>query len=209
MEEKNFKDFLKEQFEVKGVTPEKMSEHTGISERHIRALLQGETKKLPSAPYVRGYLSKIARVLDLNSSSVWKIYTEEFSVATSGPVDHLPRNRYAIQAVNRKWLFIGVGAFIVFLYLTLNASRLFGRPSLEISTPPSDTTTTNLATILLAGTVNPQDKLLIDNEEVIPDSTGSFSKEYALQPGLNQIQFTVSRFLGREMTVTRKVIYRQ
>ena len=207
MEDKHFKDFLKEQMESKNFTVAKISDHTGISERHIQALLLGETEKLPSTPYVRGYLSKIANVLELNSNVLWKIYVQEFSTPSSGPLDHLPLNRYAIRPVNKVWLTVGILAVLLFFYFLANTPHLFGEPTLKLQSPAAETTTTNFDTIPLTGAISPSDKLLIDNQEVVPNASGQFTTTYHLQPGLNQIEFTVKRFLGKELKVERKVIY--
>ncbi|PIT92547.1 MAG: hypothetical protein COU08_01880 [Candidatus Harrisonbacteria bacterium CG10_big_fil_rev_8_21_14_0_10_42_17] len=203
----NFKGFIKEHVEAKGTTVHKLSQQTGIAERHIQALIDGNTKHLPSAPYVRGYLVKIAEILELNSNALWKIYSEEYNVHTSGAVDSLPTNRFALKRIQKKWFVIGALVAIAVLYVFSNADRFLGQPVLELSRPIADVTRTNFDTIQLAGVVNATDKLLIDNEEVIPDSEGNFQKTYPLQPGLNQIEFRVKRFLGRELVETRQVIY--
>ena len=59
----------------------------------------------------------------------------------------------------------------------------------------------------ITGQLEQRDKLMINNEEIFIDPTGQFSKEYNLQPGLNIIEFKAKRLLGREVIVTKRILY--
>lgn len=207
MDHKSFHEFLKEQIADKGFSVKKIALETGIAERHLQALLDADVKRLPSAPYIRGYLVKIAKLLDLNSNALWNIYQEEHLISTSGAADTLPGNRYALRAIPRSLAAAAVLLLLAALYLGTNAGRLFGKPRLEIYSPPTVTALTNLSPFALAGAINPADRLLIGGEEVVVESNGAFRKEYALEPGVNQIEFSVRRFLGKEIRIVRRIIY--
>ena len=60
----------------------------------------------------------------------------------------------------------------------------------------------------LVGQINPRDKLTINGEELVRDASGHFEKEFPLQDGVNTAEFKVKRFLGKETTVVRQIIYK-
>ena len=58
-----FQEKLKGHIDTKNISLEKLAELSGVSLRHVEALLLGETHKLPPAPYIRGYLVKMGHIL--------------------------------------------------------------------------------------------------------------------------------------------------
>lgn len=203
----NLKSLLTEALELRNVNHEKLAQMTGISERYIWALQNAEFDKLPSSPYVRGYIKKIAEVLRLNHDEIWDLYKKELARKTSGKYDTLPENRFAIRQLSRKQIFaLALGILFVF-YLLFNISRLLGKPDLRITRPLQSIEITSENHILLSGTLTQQDKLTINGEEIFVNANNTFTKDFPLQLGLNVIEFKAQRFLGREMSETRQVLY--
>lgn len=203
----NLKSLLSEALELRNVNHEKLAQITGISERYIWAIQNVELDKLPPSPYVRGYIKKIAEVLRLNHDEIWDLYKKEMSHKTSGKYDTLPENRFAIRQLSRKQIFALTLGVIFIVYMLFNISRLLGRPDLEISNPPQSITTTSENHLLLTGTLDRQDKLSINGEEIFIGADGVFMKDFLLQPGLNVIEFKAQRFLGRETSELKQVLY--
>ena len=194
--------------QIKGLTLERIRLQTGIAERYLTAFLEDQKERLPAAPYVRGYLIKLALVLDLNGQELWELHKkDELMIKTSGPADLLPRNRYALKKLNKRWLITGICAALVLVYAATNANRFLGRPTIKITSPAVETLVTTANTIILLGNINTSDKLMIDGEEITVDENGRFRKEYPLQPGLNRIEFRVKKLLGKEVEAIRQVIY--
>lgn len=207
MDPKSFRTLLREQLELHGMNLKEFSAHTGVSERHLEAFLEGHFHKLPAAPYVRGYLIKIAHALDLEEEQLWELYREEVGVKSSGAEDRLPQNRYAIKTIKRSWIVGGAIGILVLVIAIANIGRFVGAPNLTIVNPALETTITSTPTLLLEGTLDAQHKLTIDGEEIPLTPDGAFQKLYLLEPGPNQIRFTAKKFLGKEVTVERRVVY--
>ncbi len=205
--DKQLKDILREQIQLKGLTLERLRQQTGIAERYLTAFLEGQREKLPAAPYVRGYLIKLASVLDLNGQELWQIFKNDLMVRSSGSADRLPENRFALKTMDRRYLAAGVVVILLLIYAATNINRFLGRPTIKIVSPSVETLVTTANAITLLGTINPADRLFIDGEEVRVLENGEFQKIYSLQPGLNPIEFKVRKFLGRELTITKQVIY--
>lgn len=205
--DKSLKETIEEQLSIKGFSLERIAEITDIPLRYLEALMEGNTKKLPAAPYVRGYLLKIGKILGLDGNELWETYKKESGIKISGPEDRLPSNRFAIRAINKKYVIAAVIAIIVIGLLIWQAPRFLGQPPLSVTYPPEETTVVYGPEIIIIGKIDPRDKLIIDSEEILVDSEGNFSKNYSLQQGLNTIEIKTKRFLGKETKVVRQAIY--
>ncbi len=208
MEQKLLKDILREEMQAKGYTPARMRRETGIAERYIFAFMEGDRKRLPATPYVRGYIMVIARLFNLNGADLWKLYEgEDDYLKTSGATDILPGNRYALKKISRGWIMAAVAVLLFAVYAVMNFNRFLGVPMLLIEFPNDETTVSFENAIFLRGQIDPRDILSVGGEAVSVDREGNFVQEYPLEPGLNTIEFSVKKFLGREKRVIRTVIY--
>lgn len=205
--EKSFNEILKERFRDKGCSVEKLSGLTSIPDRYLTALLEGDFKKLPPAPYVRGYLIKIAALLDLNPQELWESYKDDQSIKSSGAEDKLPSNRFAIKSVNKKMAMGIIAGVLVGSYLIWNVGHLIGRPKLEIAYPLAQTIILVEPLVTVSGNIDPADKLFINEQETVVGGDGAFEMDYGLEPGLNTVELKVKRFLGRETKAVRQIIY--
>lgn len=203
---KPLKEVIATAMDERGVNIKKLTETTGIPERFVMFFLEGELRKLPPAPYVRGYLTKIARALDLNHDDLFNRYRGETGYTSSGSNDRLPGNRFVIQSAKKKMVVGIVVVLIAIAYLGWNAQKLIGAPSIEVTEPADDTITTTLDQVTIAGKTDVNNKLTINQEQLYLGSDGSFHKDYGLQIGLNTFEITAKKFLGREVTVVKKII---
>lgn len=205
--DKTLKDILRDEMQAKGLTTERLALLTGIAERHLEALFEGRTNKLPAAPYVRGYIMRVAPILGLEGGTLWELYKKEAVVTASGPADRLPENRFALKPISKKWIAVFAAGVAVAAYFTINAERFLGKPTIEILNPTEETTITTSDIIEIFGRIGGNDKISVGGEEIIVDEEGNFKTEYRLEPGLNRIVFTAKRLLGRELTVIKNVIF--
>ncbi len=209
---KSLKEIFNEALELRNLDVKKLSEITDIPVHYLSAFSSGDPRKLPASPYVRGYLAKIADILKVDGNSLLEAYKREISIwpaKSSGPEDKLPSNRYALKS-KRKIAVIGAaatGVVVILIFLAFQFSGFLGNPKIEITNPVEDSIVINNPIIKLAGIINPQDKLTINNEEVLAKTDGRFEKEFSLQPGPNAVEFKVKRFLGKEITVTKIITY--
>lgn len=206
--QKGISELLEELLEKRGINPEKLSYITNIPIRFINALLEGNFKKLPAKPYVRGYLIKIAVVLGIEEKVIIEAYRESTEIRSSGGKDKLPMNRFAIQKINKNfiiWIAITLGLLI---FLGFRINDIMGTPTLQVNLSENLSTTTN-QTLKITGRVSAKDKLTINQEIVYANQDGSFEKDITLSPGLNTFEFDATRFLGREIKIVRQVVYEE
>lgn len=205
--QKTITEIFDEAFIVKGVSTKKLAEMTSIPERYLKAIYEGDVKNLPAVPYVRGYLVRIGEILEIDGQELWQAYQNKTQLRASGEADKLPTNRFAFRKANKKKWALAVIIAIVLVFLAYQATGFFGTPSIEISSPATESTIVNSSVIDLRGEINPQDSLTVNGEEISTDVNGRFEKQFSLEPGLNTIEFKVKRVLGKEVKITRQVIY--
>lgn len=207
METASLKELLREHIELKGLTPKKIADMTGIPDRYIEMLLEGDASRLPPSPYVHGYIAKLSGILNFDKDTMWRLYQKESQLTKSGYADRLPNNRFAIRGINRGWT---IALFIVALCLVFGGYNIYGivsSPELVITVPASEGSTVAQETILLQGKTNAAYTVTVNGSEVYVGKDGSFQKEIQLQEGINSVEFIVRKFLGKETHVVRHIVY--
>jgi len=210
-ESKNLKEIFNEALELRDLDVKKLAELTDISVNYLVALSDGDLSKLPASPYIRGYLFKIAEILRIDRDLLLKAYKQELSlwpIKSSGPTDKLPSNRYAFKLFSKKIIIIAaIILLLVIGFLLWRFGNFFGMPRIEVFSPAGDNLIVAASSIELSGKIDPRDKLIINNEELLAQANGQFKKNFLLQIGINTIEFKVKKFLGKEATIIRQVIY--
>jgi len=174
MDGRTLKATLHEQMEAKSMTAAKLAGITGVPERFIDAIVDGNPEKLPAPPYVKGYLSKIGAALNLDGDALWEIYSQEHSLRRSGSGDTLPKNRFAMKAISKTKIFLVFFVFALVVYLGFQAKNFLGVPELKITNPSSvETTITSEPSIIVSGNIDRRDKLFINGENAVPDQEGN------------------------------------
>jgi len=203
-----FKDILAEHIEASGLTFDKLVAATGVPERFVAAFVEGNYPPLPAAPYARGYLKKIAEVLEVDGSELWRAYERESKPRKSGGDDFLPQNRFTMRQLNKKIAGAALVSLLVLIYIGFNAKHLLGLPDLTVELPSSSITRSLDGLALIRGRIsNPKDIVNINSVAVYVDEFGEFQKEFQLDPGVNNFDISVKRFLGRTKTETRQIIF--
>ena len=205
--EKDFKSLFNDALLSRSITSQKLAEISKVPERYVEALRAGNFEVLPSAPYVRGYLHKIAQVIGINPDEYWELYKKEVELRKSGAQDILPGNRFSLTNISKGKVALFAVIFLLVVYGGFRFQSIVGAPSLEVTNPNQATILTSLETIHVEGRVNPSNKLSINNESVQIDKEGNFRKEIRLEKGINILEFKVRQLLGRETGVVKKIIY--
>ena len=196
-------ELIEDLMEARGFGIERLAHDTGIPARFITSILQREFDKLPAQPYIRGYLFKIAEVLEIDPPILWQSYRHSTEVARSGATDSLPANRFAIKNIRASRVVLALLGVVVIGLVGTRINSILGNPTIELNLPE----TTNEEVISVTGSVEAGDRLTLNEEVIYPNEGGEFSKEIRLDPGLNTLEFRVTRYLGREHSFVRQVFY--
>ncbi len=201
---KNFGELFADAVRIKGYSLEKLANLSGVSERFLRILAEGQYEKLPAAPYMRGYLLKIAEILEVDGASMWAEYEAAIEPKRSGEKDILPGNRFQTWQIHRGTIFAIAGGLAVLIIL-LWRLPWFQSPSLNVLGEDGEVVATSTWT--LRGLAD-SDQAISVNGEITPLRTdGTFEKEVKLQPGFNTFTILGIYPLGREEKIVRQIFY--
>jgi hypothetical protein len=205
-EEINFQTFFVAKIKDRGISLKKLSEATGIAPAHLEAIVHGRFDDLPSAPYVRGYLVRLGKVLEFDGEAWWERLKKEGFANNSGPADSLPNNRF-IRKSPAKFIWIGIAAILIIIYLGFQIPILFGKPSLSITFPAQNPYTTGSSTLTIEGTAQGANSLSLNGDSITVAQDGSWEKTVLLQNGLNTFDISAKRLLGGSNDITEQILY--
>lgn len=190
--------------EAKGLDVGKLADLTDVPQRFISSLVSGDFNDLPSEPYIRGYLFKIAGILEADPNLLWRSFRQSSEIRSSGSGDILPANRFGLKKMSSRKIWILLAALVLVGFLGFRINSILGKPTIDVSLPEI----TASQVVKVTGQVNPDDTLTLNNEVIYADKSGRFEKEIQLEPGLNTLEFRVKRYLGRETKEVKQVLYK-
>ncbi|MEK9173207.1 MAG: helix-turn-helix domain-containing protein [Patescibacteria group bacterium] len=206
-----FQELLSSKIKESGLDIKKLSESSGIAEKHLENIITGNYSSLPAAPYLRGYFIKLGQILNVSGEELWKLFKEESEISSSGAKDRLPENRFTGKSSPKKTWIIVVVVVVIATYFGLRFSKILGKPSLTIYYPEENLTTSSSSEIVFRGELRGGDKVTINvggsTEEVPVNDEGLWFKKVVLGPGLNVIEIKGKKFLGLETKTIRQVSY--
>lgn len=202
-----FASLILEKMREKNLDRERLSHITGISDRYITLMLEENTEKFPPSPYVRGYLLKVGKVLDLDGEELWQNFRDIHArrIKSSGEPDRFPENRFHVAT----WKPLFAGILVVAVIGGIIIARVISvqNPNLTFQNLAEDVTIITEKRFTVLGTLEPAYALYIEGEQVFVDEKGNFKKELALEPGINAVTFTARGFLGKENTTVKNILY--
>ncbi len=96
VETKNLGQVLQDSREAFGLSRQKFSQLSGISEEIINEIESGDLKRVASAPYLKGILKKYSRFAGVDYSKIFGLVQD---LKTSGSRDTLPPNRFSSKTL--------------------------------------------------------------------------------------------------------------
>lgn len=206
MDTLDFAAFLRDKMKEHSMSLRRLSDASGISLAHLELFLKGDLDNLPPAPYLRGYLSRLAEALEFDPE-IWWEYFKQSGLKMSGSRDTLPRNRFAPKPISRHSWWVAV-IVIIFVYLGFRFTAIFGKPVITLDYPKNEMVQVEESPVVLRGQLEYGDQVFINSESVTLEN-GSWRKEIPLQPGLNTFEIRATKFLGRETKIIRQIFYEQ
>lgn len=202
----DFATFLSERMKERGFSAAKLSEASGIAPEHLTHFIRSEFELLPSAPYVRGYLDKLGRVLEFDAAFWWDEFKREERVSRSGKTDELAKNRFAHKSLAMYLWSGGALVLLLLIYLGIRLPSALAHPQLIVDNPQDTVTRTAEAQITVSGTSEDMNEVHV-NTEPVPVENGNWSIVLPLQSGLNTIEISARKLLGGETKLIRQVVY--
>ncbi|RJP44166.1 helix-turn-helix domain-containing protein [Candidatus Parcubacteria bacterium] len=202
----DFQSLFNEKLRERGLTVKRLSELSNIATEHLENLSTGNFERMPPAPYIRGYLARLAPILGFDADSWWEELAREHTLRGSGASDELPKNRFARQS-RAKFLIGGAVVILAAAYVALRFAYIFGEPEILITDPAQNPAYTRSAETVIRGNLSNADVLSVNGESVEVREGGGWEKAVTLQSGPNSFEIEAKKFLGREKRLTRQIFY--
>lgn len=188
------------------MTLKRLAEQSGIPLVQIERLVVGEYEKLPAAPYARGYLRTLGKLLDFDGERVFHDLETRGVFERAGVRDTLPANRFEPRRT-RIFSWFAIGALILGSYIAIRYTAIFGKPMISLSSPDAPIITTQEPRYTVRGKITGGDEVSVNGAEITLDESGGFSADLDLEQGLNSLEIKAKKFLGRETTILRQIVY--
>ncbi len=209
-----FSEFLLQKMGEKNFTVEDLSRLTGVSENYISALLENKFNELPANVFVKGYLQKIASILDIDEENLWNLYLKEYNNIMPPLLDMLPTNRFDSKEKVPSQLFktfhyapIIAIIFTALGFILFQSRILFGEPPLKINSPLFENIQTSDNPFIIEGEGQPHSYITINGKEIYLSDDGKFSEPIQLKPGLNEISIKATNRIGKTKIITKQIYF--
>jgi transcriptional regulator with XRE-family HTH domain len=205
-EELTLEIFLRDRMKDKGISLKRLSDLSGISINHIENMLRGDFEHVPPTPYFRGYLIRLGEILNFDGEAWWEKIKKDDDVKKSGPADSLPRNRFTRESPAR---IIGIAAAILVLLVMFGFAlpHILGKPTVSIVLPQGNPYVTTSDSVVIQGSAENTDSLLVNGDDATISSNGSWQKNVLLQEGMNTFDISAKKFLGGTTDIIEQIIY--
>ena len=126
----------------------------------------------------------------------------------SGKTDELPKNRFSRKPMGG-YLVIGVVAALLLAYFGFRFYKISGTPVIMLTYPSENMTVVYGNYISIYGKVSNSDEFAVNGKQIQPQPDGKWEETVMLDPGINSVEITAKKFLGRESKIDLQIVYVQ
>ena len=203
-------EILKKARLEKRLSLDEVEKRIKIRKKYLEALEENAWHKLPSLPYIKGFLRNYSTLLDLRPEEMLAVFRRHYMYEEHGGI--LPEGiskplnepvfRFTPQNIT---VIIFVSFLLIFFsYLSFQLKAYISPPNLVITRPAEGELLKN-ETLEIKGKSDHDAVVEINNKRIALNGKGEFSTTFTLQPGVNTIIIeSISKF-GKKKTLTRTV----
>ncbi len=181
-----------------------------IRKKFLEALEENAWERLPSLPYIKGFLRNYSLFLGLKPEEMLAIFRRQFSDQQKGKLipeglTH-PLNEPLLKFTSQMAVFAVIALFLLFFlgYLILQFRSYTSPPNLVIN-KPSEGLVLNSNKIQIEGKTDSDAVVSVNNQKIALDSNGLFTTTISLLPGVNTITIESTSKYGKKKILTRTV----
>ena len=192
----------------KSLSIEKVSKMTQIRKEYLQALEAEDFNLLPSGLYGKNYLKKYANFLKIHPTRI-DIFLEQLES------EYLEENPFSKKILNKRKfvifpkiirnILVSLAILACFLYLILYFKNIIVAPDLDIY-QPSQNIMISETSIEVIGKTELGSELSINDEAVLTDNEGNFTKLINLKKGLNTLEINSKKKYSRENIIIKQVL---
>lgn len=180
---------------------EEISKKIKIPKKYLEAIESGDISLYPQEPYCSLFVRDYAEFLNLNSTDILSLFRRDFLQVKHKSKNKLSKFGFTPQITFTLILIIISSLFIA--YLTGEYIKFNRPPTLRVNWPESEYI--NQSVIEISGETDPESTVRINQDLVIVDNKGLFSKKITLDQPKTKITIE-SRSANGKTTSTEKII---
>ena len=183
-------EVLKTKRKSLGKTIQQISQETKIQERFLEYIEKNEYEKFDSDVFVSGFIKIYSDNLNLDTERVLALYRRGnghiYKDVDRKKIKQKKKRKISFSPKNITILIIVIFLLGILSYIGYEIFLFQNPPTINVSSPNNETTVSE-SKITIKGTTKNSTSLLISEEEISLSDTGSFSFEYTLDEGENNI----------------------
>lgn len=203
-------EILKKARLEKKYTLETVEKQIKIRKKFLSALEENQWNKLPSLPYIKGFIRNYSNFLGLQGEEMLAIFRRQYQFdehdnllpeGITKPLNE-PFIRFTPQTIVAILSFLLLAVF--FIYLGVQYRSFTSAPTLLVSKPIEGEILAADA-VQISGKTDSDAVVEINNKKIALKDNGEFATELTLSPGINTITIeSVSKY-GKRKTITRTI----
>lgn len=200
---------IKVRYEKK-LTLEEIEKQLRIRKKFLIALEENDWSKLPSLPYIKGFLKNYSSFLGLKSDEMLAIFRRQFHQqekagllpkGLTNPLDE-PMIRFTPQLTG---IILTISFLVIFFgYLFLQYLSFVNPPELSVESPKEGEIISS-EKVTVKGKSDRDAVISVNNQKIALGENGEFTTILTLSPGINTISIEGTSKQGKKRTITRTI----
>lgn len=204
-EEECLGSYLKKGRKKQMITLARLASEIAVNVNHVKALENGDYSSLPPEIYVKGFISRYCSKVGLDYQKALYL----FSKNKQKPLPSVPKKdpliaySWFLRIITYRNLVLLVGLLflaILIFYLVNVVYPMYSKPFYKLLDPKSCPAETSNDKFELRGSIQPEGKIWINEEESMIDKEGNFVCPLFLREGENVVRLRIVNKFGRERT---------
>lgn len=201
--EQTLGSYLRDGRIAKNVPIAKLADEISVSKAYIIALEEGDYVSLPPEIYVKGFVMRYCNAVGLDYQKASYLFSKNKQKPTPLPSQRksLIAHSWFLRVISYRNFMVFVGLLFItslVFYLINVIYPLYAKPYLILINPKSCPTETDLNKYELSGSIQPEGKIWVNDEEVMVDKDGNFVCSLFFHEGENVIKFRIVNKFGKE-----------
>lgn len=189
---------------------EEVEKFLKIRKKFLIALEENAWEKLPSLPYIKGFLRNYSAYLGLKPDDMVAIFRRQFQekektrLLPTGLINPLNKPFFYFTPKLTVALLISIFLVLFFGYLFLQYKAYTSLPQLTIERP-QEGAILDSDKVIISGKTDNDAVISINNQKIAVSSDGNFSTTITLPPGVNTLLVESISKSGKKTAVNRTI----
>ncbi len=194
-------DLLKDTRLEKAIEIADVAKKLKVPLKYLQAIEDDERSCFPGEPYCSLIINDYAEFLGLNGPDIVRLFNRDF--------DNQKKNSTKVKKFfsftpQSTFAFLTIFSLLIFsVYLVTEYVRFNRPPKITVNWPQSQNTDQSI--LYLSGSTDPEATVRVNQDLVVVDVSGNFSKKIDLAPGNNQIVVEATSHSGTSSSVSHTI----